>query len=238
MYLNNVRVGTIIAEEEVPMSPDAALSINGDPCDNTQVVPFLGRVDEFRILNRPMSEAEIIATYLFPEEISNRDTTIFRGESVDIRFGPGCQSLDSWTPTTGLDDPTVLEPTASPDRTTTYRAITSDNFCTSVNELTIYVIDPDSFDCAELLLPTAFTPNGDGLNDRFGISNQFIVQEMSTFYIMDEWGNRVFESTDKSAQWDGTYNDKKLNPGVFTYVIDYVCRGIKQSKVGTVVLLI
>jgi gliding motility-associated-like protein len=236
-YLNNKKVGTFLPDEQIPMSPSAQMAISGSPCQPVTESPFLGRVDEFNIYKEAVSEAFLRNTNLHPDEIITNDTTIFLGESVDIIFGQTCQSLVSWTPTDGLDDPNSLEPIATPLISTKYKVKTSDSNCASDSEVDIFVVDPDAFDCNDLLLPSAFTPNGDQLNDRFGISNRFIIQKIELFYIMDKWGNKVFETTSASDTWDGTYNGKRLPPGTYTYIINYSCQGSGFNKIGTVVLL-
>lgn len=238
VYLNNVKFGTLLPNEEIPMHPNSNLAISCSPCQPLNESYFDGRIDEFNIYDYPFTEADLRNTYLYPDQIINRDTTIFIGESVDINFGATCQNLTSWSPTVGLDDPTSLTPTATPDETTTYTATTTSAYCQENSEITIYIIDPNEFDCTNILLPKAFTPNGDQLNDVFGISNDFIVESIETFYIMDRWGNKVFETSNKSDVWDGTYNGQKLNPGSFTYVITYKCQGQTQNKVGSVLLLV
>ncbi len=238
LYINNIRAGVIFPNEEIPMNPKALLSLSSGPCQALGESALTGRIDEFNIYRRALSESELRNSYLFPNEIISDDATIFIGESVDIMYGATCQGNVSWSPNNGLDDPTILEPVASPEESTTYAVNTSDDFCRSVDSITIYVVDPNEFNCEELLLPTAFTPNGDQLNDDFGISNTFIVEELEQFYIMDKWGNRVFEGSKIDDRWDGTYTGKKLNPGTYTYVISYKCLGETYTKVGSVVILV
>lgn len=238
LFLDNQRVGLIQPDEELPVSKNATLKISDSPCQAVNDLPFLGRIDELKIYDQALTEADLRNTYLFPDVIINRDTTIFIGESVEINVGATCQSISSWTPSVGLDDDTILNPIASPDQSTQYVLSLTDQFCSSQTDINIFVVDPNAFDCAELLLPTAFTPNDDQLNDEFGISNTFIVQDLEVFYILDRWGNKVFETKDKNAKWDGTYGGKKLPPGTYTYVVNYTCQSGTFNKLGTVVLLV
>lgn len=74
-----------------------------------------------------------------------------------------------------------------------------------------------------VFVPTAFSPNGDGLNDKlivFGSEDQVI--EIESFQIFDRWGNRVFERrdffpNDANNGWDGRLNGKRLRTGVYIY---------------------
>lgn len=66
-------------------------------------------------------------------------------------------------------------------------------------------------------IPNAFTPNGDGLNDTFGLIGEGITEY--TIQIFNRWGNLVFESKNLKNQWDGTYHNEKSEIGVYVYKI-------------------
>ena len=87
----------------------------------------------------------------------------------------------------------------------------------------------------KLILPTAFTPNGDGINPLFTISGKF-VSKMS-IQIFDRWGVLVF-SSDKNEPWDGTRGGKVMPESAYVWkaeVVDFVGRTF--SREGTVLLL-
>jgi len=68
-------------------------------------------------------------------------------------------------------------------------------------------------------LPTAFTPNGDGLNDTFRpISNEIVDFHL---IIYNRWGQMVFETSDFGKGWDGTFKGSYCAPGVYTYILTY-----------------
>ena len=75
-------------------------------------------------------------------------------------------------------------------------------------------------DCPAYILPNAFTPNFDGDNDFFiPILSRFVVRV--NFQVYNEWGQRVFETTDPMINWDGTTkNGSKLNDGVYYYTCE------------------
>jgi gliding motility-associated-like protein len=57
-----------------------------------------------------------------------------------------------------------------------------------------------------LYIPNTFTPNGDGMNDTFGIAGEAVKDfKMEVF---NRWGQLIFESRDKSKGWDGNYLGK------------------------------
>lgn len=67
-------------------------------------------------------------------------------------------------------------------------------------------------------LPNSFTPNGDGLNDCFGISHWGQVPQLE-FSIYNRWGQIVFHTNNASTCWDGTFKGQPQNAGVFVYII-------------------
>jgi len=110
--------------------------------------------------------------------------------------------------------------------------VTVTNGCGSQSD----IIKIDSTLCS-VLLPNAFTPNGDGLNDVFKLKYPAAVK---TFYlsIFNRWGQRVFETTNAYAGWNGLYNGLLQPTGAFVYYMVYTDNaGKKGSQKGTVILL-
>ena len=85
-------------------------------------------------------------------------------------------------------------------------------------DTTIYV-NINVFDC-ELFVPTAFTPNGDGLNDEFLVHAPM---EISNFemLIFDKMSRSLFQTKEINYGWDGTSQGKPLPPGTYFYVITF-----------------
>ncbi len=195
---------------------------------------FHGRIDELKFYDYAIiEETEISALNLSPDRIITNDTTVFLGDAIQIRTGETCAPNIIWTPTAGLDDPSIKEPMASPDVTTTYQVQFDYGICQSLDELIVSVVDQNAIACADLLLPTAFTPNNDNLNDRYGISNTFIIESLSRYEIYDRWGNKIFDSTDKDGKWDGLYKGQKMPIGTYVYKIEYTCQGSIYQKTGS-----
>lgn len=80
-------------------------------------------------------------------------------------------------------------------------------------------------------LPSAFSPNGDGKNETFGIlrAGELDIQE---FKIFNRWGNVVFKTNDKNKRWDGKRKGKLQDVGTYIYFIKYVTQKgeIKEIK--------
>ncbi|CAN5719216.1 hypothetical protein BH10BAC2_BH10BAC2_17690 [soil metagenome] len=72
----------------------------------------------------------------------------------------------------------------------------------------------------EALMPTAFTPNNDGVNDIFRARFNCNVSAF-VFMVFNKWGQKIFESRDVGKGWDGTYQGSKLSSDAYAYVLHY-----------------
>jgi gliding motility-associated-like protein len=88
-----------------------------------------------------------------------------------------------------------------------------------------------------IFMPNTFTPNGDGLNDKFRIRTN-VLSSIKYFRIFDEWGNLVFETHNLDEAWDGSTNGKANQMGVYVYVLEGQCsNGSDVLKTGNVTAL-
>jgi gliding motility-associated-like protein len=160
------------------------------------------------------------------------DQTIFIGQKIQLFVnGPGTSY--QWSPATGLSNTTIARPLASPVQDITYKAtVINNNGCSGEDSVRITVVELDG-----IYVPTAFTPNNDGMNDDikpvFGL--KFILKEFSIF---DRWGERVFTTSTRNEGWKGKVNGIEQNSGVYVWILRYVDnKGKAAEKKGTVVLI-
>ena len=114
-------------------------------------------------------------------------------------------------------------PTATdkPEKTTTYQATaTSTVGCPVLRELTVTVEDECEIEKIEVV--NAFTPNNDGVNDFFDITNEGI-SRIGQVRVFNRWGEKVFEHTGTDLLWDGSFRGIDVNPGVYVYTIEAIC---------------
>ena len=87
-----------------------------------------------------------------------------------------------------------------------------------------------------LEIPSAFTPDGDGLNDELVLFSKDISEIV--FSIYNRWGQKVFFTKDQSQTWDGMYDGKEQEIGVYTYQIEATfLDNNKVSKAGSLSLI-
>jgi gliding motility-associated-like protein len=140
--------------------------------------------------------------------------TIQMGDSTLITSSDSAATSYAWSPNTSLSCAICPSAYASPQFTTTYTVVMSDSGgCDIVDSVRIFVEG-----CSTVWIPNAFTPNGDGLNDKFAPEGVCMVSY--TMDIFDRWGNLVY-TTDASKPWDGTYkgSDKIVETDTYVYLI-------------------
>lgn len=218
------------------------LIVGGSNCQSQNETNFDGYIDDLRIYNRALDMEEVEELYFAPDQIASRDTLIYLGNGVDIQLTPTCATNFSWTSAQDeLFASDIGEPTITPTEAGEffYEVELSDNqtSCVSTDMIRINVIDPNDLDCSIAFVPKAFTPNGDGLNDTYGISNPFAIQELISFEIFDRWGGLVFATDDPFQKWDGTFEGQEVNPGVLLYKLNYVCNGEEKLLSGSFTIL-
>jgi len=97
------------------------------------------------------------------------------------------------------------------------------------------VVEQNCGEC-EVLVPNAFTPNGDMLNDLFK-AKLFCSSSQFNCQVFTRWGKKIFESNDINKGWDGTFSGSKMPGGVYVYLMNYTTAGHKKTAKGTIVLL-
>lgn len=158
--------------------------------------------------------------------VSNPVPTVDAGEDVTIKEGTETTLVAdvdaavnfavSWSPTTGLSDPTDEVTDAAPPSTTTYTiSVVDDNGCTAQDDVTVTVIEDFT-----VVVPTGFTPNGDGENDTFFPFSPDLVEDFVTFEVYNRWGEQVHD--DPSGEWDGTIDGTPQPTGAYVWVVEYV----------------
>jgi gliding motility-associated-like protein len=162
-----------------------------------------------------------------------KDVTILYGSSIQLNSDS--EFLYTWTPNDGsLDNPNINNPIATPTVTTTYTVYGMDFYgCRDTAWITVRV---DSSKTE--FIPTAFTPNGDGLNDEFRLIGSAF-HNMLEFRIYNRWGEQIFYSTTLDHGWDGTYQGQKMDMGVYYYTVICARPGHPTNKVikGEVTLI-
>ena len=162
-------------------------------------------------------------------EITSGSQRIESGSSAQLGAS-GAEYYD-WKPVEDLDNSTIPNPLASPLETTEYIVLGSNSFgCLDSAMVTVYV---DEKVTIKVEAPRAFTPNGDGNNDEWIISN-IDVYESCPIRIFNRRGQNVYEAPQYNNDWDGYMNGTQLPEGAYYYII--TC-GPSEVHTGDVTLI-
>ncbi|MGB0431767.1 MAG: PKD domain-containing protein, partial [Bacteroidia bacterium] len=132
----------------------------------------------------------------------------------------------SWTPSSIFSDPDKAKTTASISSSTTVTVnATAKGYCLGEASVKINVVD--------LIIPTAFTPNNDGVNDTWVIRNLDLISN-SKLIIYSRWGSVMFSSENDEEQWNGWHNGKMVPAGAYIYILEV---DEKQALTGYVTVL-
>jgi gliding motility-associated-like protein len=217
----------------IPLNNQTAV-FNSNALSNGDTINCLITPGNTACSTSPVSSNAIIAIIedLPVITIIPSDTTIYIGQQVQLKAAvKGNIASYQWTPTDQLENPFTFTPsTIHLTTNATYNlSAKSDKGCEASAVAIVKVVRP-------LLMPNAFTPNGDGVNDIFQIPTGVSLQ-LQEFSIFDRWGNKVFTTHKISEGWDGIYNGGSGDPGTYVYFI----KGTNDKGAvllrGTVVLI-
>ncbi len=149
-----------------------------------------------------------IVVYPSPEVNINYSDTICFGNPVILDPNKVYEKYE-WS--TGSTMPNIIAYEAG----IYWLKVTDFNGCTAIDEA---VLEPCIL---EILIPNAFTPNIDGLNDIFRPIFRGFEPKNYRMDIFSKWGQHIFTTTDVTVGWDGTVNGDPVSPDTFVYVVSY-----------------
>jgi gliding motility-associated-like protein len=194
-------------------------SVTGAPCEYT-----LTSLVKVSVLS-PFSPVTAYAT----------PSVILRGETALLVYTGDPGAIVSWLPTGSTNPGFGYTVSASPRAPTVYTAHVVREACRAT--VTVEVdVRSELCEAGEIFIPNTFTPNGDGQNDVFHVRG-ISVDEMY-FAVYNRWGEMMFETKDKVQGWDGRYEGRDAEVGVFGWYLKVKCyNGEETFKKGNVTLI-
>lgn len=161
-----------------------------------------------------------------------RDTSVVEDEPLQLH-ATGALTY-TWSPGTWLSSTSGPDPVSNPQDTIQYFLTGTDaNGCIGHDSINVYVFRVDE----DMYVPTAFTPNGDGLNDTFK-PILLGMKSLSYFRVYNRFGELVFSTTQVDHGWDGVYKGKPQDTSTFVWMAGGVTyKGAVRKRKGYVVLI-
>ena len=192
---------------------------DGNTSVNDQPVHSYAAVDDYTVTLKRISPSTcrvnsvtLPVSLVSPSLTVSPDQQILLGQTVTIR-GTGDFIKYRWTPHTGIMSPNNASTFAAPATTTTYILTATDaNGCIAIDSVKLTVSEPD-----DIYIPTAFTPNNDGINDfLLPVFPSHI--SLVDYSIYNRWGQKVFTSKQRGYGWNGRWNNIAQPTGVYTWI--------------------
>ena len=201
------------------------------PSDTTQYILIVSDT-----LGCPKTVIDTVQINVLPpiNADAGKDTTLAPGQPYQLQASGGNRYF--WTPGTGLSNVNIPNPIVTLDNSVdsvVYRVYVADGPCVRSDLVTIRIskLGPD------IIVPSGFTPNGDGKNDLARPITPGIAQ-LKYFTIFNRLGETIFTTSVIGDGWDGTYKGQNQAPGTYIYQaegVDY--RGNTIFRKGTIVLI-
>ncbi len=184
---------------------------------------------------KPGRDTVVVTVQPRVRAFAGRDTIVIVGQPLQFNGTGGVSYL--WSPSTGLNNTTIHNPIGiynSSIDTVRYKLLVTDAAgCIDSAYVTVRVFKT----IATIFVPTAFTPNNDGLNDVVAPISVGM-QRINYFSIYNRWGQLVFTTTRDKHGWDGKISGRLQGSGVFVWMVsavDYTGKTVFLK--GTVALI-
>jgi gliding motility-associated-like protein len=201
------------------------------PSDTTQYILLVSDT-----LGCPKTVIDTVQINVLPpiDADAGKDTTLAPGQAHQLQASGGTQYF--WTPATGLSNVNIPNPIVTLDNSVDsviYRVYVADGPCVRSDLVTIRIsnLGPD------IIVPSGFTPNGDGKNDLARPITPGIAQ-LKYFIIFNRLGETIYTTSVIGEGWDGTYKGQNQAPGTYIYQAEGLdFRGNTIFRKGTIVLI-
>ncbi|MFL5742435.1 MAG: PKD domain-containing protein [Flavisolibacter sp.] len=237
-YKTSAQLHASIAGNSFSWSPSSTLS---DPSSLNPVASPPGTtryvLSVRDVIGCPKPKTDTVLVTVLPKvnAFAGRDTAVVVGQPLQFNASGGINY--SWSPGTSLNGIDIANPIGIYNGSfdsIQYRVVVKDIAgCTDSAFVNVKVFRTNP----QIFVPTAFTPNGDGLNDYFkpvavGIS------KFEYFRVYNRWGQMVFSTTSTEQGWDGKIGGQQQGSNTFVWVVrgvDYTGKLIFAK--GTVTLI-
>ncbi|MEO7047696.1 MAG: PKD domain-containing protein [Ferruginibacter sp.] len=181
---------------------------------------------------KPKTDTMLVTVIRIHADAGPRDTSVVINQPLQLNATGSINYL--WTPPTWLSNPNISNPVSLPKENIVYAVKVSDaQGCFDLDTINVrlFKVAPD------LYVPTAFSPDGDGINDIFR-PIALGIRSLELFSVYNRWGQLVYSTTQIGQGWNGKFNAADQPAGTFVWyaeATDYL--GKKIKKKGSVILI-
>ncbi|WP_139134303.1 T9SS type B sorting domain-containing protein, partial [Crocinitomix algicola] len=226
VQINDLSTGGPIAGYEwnfgAEISPSTSTEQNPEICLTSPGVYIIELITT-NINGSTYTTTEEIIVHDLPDLEAKYDTIIDLGGSAMLIANSSEEGDYSWSPDKTVECSDCPITTGHPIEDETYTVIFIDEFgCKTSDSVSVLVNFIEGIG-----VPTAFSPNEDGINDVLYVKGYAITA--MNFKVYNRYGELVFETDQQNIGWDGTYLNRAENPGVFTWVLGYQLNNGKRG---------
>ena len=172
---------------------------------------FVNGVDANGCRNRDSTFVNVLP----PPAVNAGNDTLIWSDTYAVLNGSTEATTYYWNPSAYLDDFRSLQTKAEVPKTQSYVLFAEDDFGCKNSDTVVIFVEKNTL----LMLPTAFSPNGDGVNDIFRIVRYLNISKLKEFAVFNRWGEQVFVTTDINDGWDGVYKNIEQELGVYVWSV-------------------
>lgn len=181
---------------------------------------------------KPVRDTVLVEVARLVANAGPSDTSIVTGQPLQLNGTGG--DIYLWTPATALSNPNIASPVATPTGSLIYTlTVRNDIGCTSTDTIRVNVfnVEPD------LYVPSAFSPDGDGLNETFR-PIPIGMRSITIFRVYNRWGQLIFTERGTNEGWNGRVKGVLQDAGSYVWYAEGITyQGRKISRKGSVILI-
>ncbi len=206
---------------------------NGSPAPEPVAATIAGSYQVVAINSSGCSDTAAIILFIQPPVVAHAGNDANVETNIPYQLTGSGGGEYQWSPAGSLNDPFIANPLATIAANTSFILMVKDKIgCTAFDTLNLRVLNGPTF-----YVPTAFTPNSDGLNDIFRPSVVGI-SSLDYFRVYNRYGELVYETSEIGKGWDGVYRGIKQNTGNYVWWVKGTDRkGQEKLLRGNVVLI-
>ena len=232
LFADNICFGDSVVIEVINLTPDFPIMFynwNVNNLDTSIFVDFpasqtLYSVEVVNSEGCVISDSILVEVYEYPTIDTSwvSDSVIFKGQEVELNIITN--DIIIWQDFNDSNSTQI----SAPEKTKCYQFEVRNAFNCSLKDSICINVKDVFCDTRNLVIPNAFSPNNDNINDFYFIEDRDGIITEFRLEIFNRLGQKVFSADNVFNYWDGTFEGKDLNPQVLDFFLELKCIGEKK----------